>query len=433
MPYSRPKSGALAETMPTNLLGASEAEPDNATLLAAEISRLQCRIAELEAQKALIALEFRQLEKTLPFYRALPALLPDTFVVAFDRQLRFQLAEGPLLDALGYKSADIVGQSVLDPLPDGRGWRQWEAHFRGTLRGQTFSREVEDQGRFYQVDLVPVREPDGSISGGLQVTRDISALKLQRASAERRAADMARTNVELNRYISTNLELEQFAYIAAHDLKEPIRTIISFAQLLQRRHGPSIDEEGQEFMEYIVQGSRRMEALITGLLDYSSLDNRGQKDLQTVSAHDILEGVLRNLGTQIQERQVEVIFGELPVVRGDAVQLGQLFQNLVSNGIKFNTSEHPLIRIEGELDPSSGGDHWKFTVRDNGIGIPDDGMDKIFGIFRRLHNRDEYEGAGIGLAVCKKIVERHGGHIWAESSPGQGTSFCFTLPKLVKG
>ncbi|MBI1193291.1 MAG: PAS domain-containing protein [Bacteroidetes bacterium] len=433
MPFSRPNPGILTGALPNHHQDASESEPDHATLLAAEISRLQCRIAELEAQKALMALEFRQLEKTLPFYQALPALLPDTFVVAFDRQLRFQMAEGPLLDTLGYHSSDIVGRSVLDLLPDGRGWRQWEAHFRGTLRGQTFSKEVEDQGRFYQVDLVPIRDTEGDVTGGLQVTRDISALKLQRASAERRAADMARTNAELNRYISTNLELEQFAYIAAHDLKEPIRTIISFAQLLQRRHGPSIDEEGQEFMEYIVQGSRRMEALITGLLDYSSLDSRGQKDLETVSVHEILEGVLRNLANQIQERQVEVIFGELPVVRGNAVQLGQLFQNLVSNGIKFNTSAQPMIRIEGEVDPASGGDHWKFSVRDNGIGIPEDGMDKIFGIFRRLHNRDEYEGAGIGLAVCKKIVERHGGRIWAESSPGEGTTFCFTLPKLVKG
>jgi len=433
MPYPRPNPGALTGSVPNFPASGPDSESDNAILLAAEISRLNCRIAELEAQKALMALEFRQLEKTLPFYQALPALLPETFVVAFDRQLRFQLAEGPLLQALGYKAADIVGRSVLDLLPDGRGWRQWEAHFRGALRGQTFSREVEDQGRFYQVDVVPIRDAEGIISGGLQVTRDISALKLQRASAERRAADMARTNAELNRYISTNLELEQFAYIAAHDLKEPIRTIISFAQLLQRRHGPSIDEEGQEFMEYIVQGSRRMEALISGLLDYSSLDKRGHQDLQTVSVHEILEGVLRNLANQIQERQVEVIFGELPVLRGDAVQLGQLFQNLVSNGIKFNTSAQPMIHIEGEPDPATRGDHWKFSVRDNGIGIPEDGMDKIFGIFRRLHNRDEYEGAGIGLAVCKKIVERHGGRIWAESKPGEGTCFCFTLPRLVKG
>ncbi len=429
----RPITTALPGSITTNHPLTDDSPQDNAILLAAEISRLQRRVAELEAEKAYSRLNYRQLESLHSLYQAIPGLLPDTFIVAFYRNLKFTLAEGPLLTKLGYKSADIVGLKVTDRLPDGKGWRQWEAAFRGVLKGQAQEKIVEDQGSHYRIYMIPVKEQDGSIGGGLQITQEITSIVQQQVASDQRSAELAQTNQELNRYISTNLELEQFAYIAAHDLKEPIRTIISFSQLLQRRHGPDFSEEGQEFIEYIVQGSRRMEALITGLLDYSSLDKRGRKEMEKVSVHEVLEGVLRNLGSQIQERKAEIIFGELPVLRGDAVQLAQLFQNLVSNGIKFNTSDQPVIHIDGELDSSHKGDHWRITVQDNGIGIPADGMDKIFGIFRRLHNRDEYEGAGIGLAVCKKIVERHGGRIWAESSEGKGTHFVITLPRMVKG
>ncbi len=411
-----------------------QSETEESALLAAEISRLQRRVAELEAEKALSRMKFRALEEKFPIYQRIPAALPDTLILAFDLNLRFVLAEGSLMERLGYRSADLVGRCVVDSysLPDAQSWRRWEPQYRSVLSGQRISRIIEENSRYYQVDLLPTRDEQGVINGGLHIMRDISTEHGLTLKAEARASAMAQDNHSLNNYISNNLELEQFAYIAAHDLKEPIRTIISFAQLLERRHADGLNEEGHEFIEYIVQGSRRMEALINGLLQYSSLDKQEAKKPELIRIDEILDGVLRNLAQQINERQVEVIYSSLPSLRADPVHLGQLFQNLVSNAIKFNTSDKPEIRIEGEIDSRQEGNYWKFSVHDNGIGIPRDGMDKIFGIFKRLHSRDEYEGAGIGLALCRKIVEGHGGRIWVESTPGKGASFYFTLPRLVR-
>jgi PAS domain S-box-containing protein len=428
-PYPNPgqESIALPAGQPESLA------VDPVHLLTEEIDRLQRRVAELEAEKALIKLRFRDVEKSLPLMRAAAAAIPDTFLAVFDCDMRFVLAEGPLLERKGYKAQELTGKHLKEVLgKDNRSSVQnWECMYRRVLRGERMQLHVEDNNRHYEVDLIPLRERNGVIAGGLQITRDITDSKRKLSASQHRAVELAQNNAELTRYISTNVELEQFAYIAAHDLKEPLRTIISFAQMLRCRHGEMLNDEGQEFVDYIVQGTRCMEALINGLLDYSSLDKRGQLDIEEIPARDVLDQVLRSLNTQIQERGAEVIYGDLPTVHAEPVLLAQLIQNLVSNGIKFNTSECPVIRIEGDSDPADPLS-WKFSVHDNGIGIPEEGQAQIFGVFRRLHNRDEYEGTGIGLAVCKKIAERHGGRIGVESRPGQGASFWFTLPKRVQ-
>lgn len=421
------------KTLPSALSGVPV--PSAETLaLQAEVERLQRRISILEAERSVekssFLLQVQELAHARQVRDILPDLLPDVFVVAFNQRLRFTLAQGPLLRTLGYQPSDIVGKPVRETLPDGRGWSRWESSFRSVLNGNSIHRTTQDGDRYYRVDIVPLRDADGPVQGGLFITQDITQLTREQHLAEKRNEALFQTNRELNRYISSNLELEQFAYIAAHDLKEPIRTINSFAQLLLRRHGVQMDEEANEFVHFIIQGSRRMEALINGLLEYSSLDNREPAGMEAVSLHQVLEGVLSSLGNQIRERQAEVIFSEMPKVKGHPAQLGQLLQNLVSNGIKFNTSTQPLIRIEASADPDFPADFWRITVRDNGIGIPPDHADKIFGIFKRLHNRDEYEGAGIGLAVCRKIVERHGGRIWVEPPAEQGTRIAFTLPVI---
>ena len=262
---------------------------------------------------------------------------------------------------------------------------------------------------------------------GMQLALDITELTRARTELEDRLAELAGTNEELERYIASNLELEQFAYIASHDLKEPIRTIISFSQLLELKFREVIDPEAKDYITYIIDGARRMQALIEGLLDYSRVDHEG-RPFERIDMDRLMETVLRNLHAPIADRQVEVIYDDLPPVDGDSVQLGQLLQNLISNGIKFNDKDRPEIRVTAELLR----DDWWFSVSDNGIGMDPENTGRIFGIFRRLHTRDEYEGAGIGLAVCKKIVERHGGRLQVESEPGKGTTFRFCIPRRIR-
>ncbi len=221
----------------------------------------------------------------------------------------------------------------------------------------------------------------------------------------------------------SNKDLEQFAYVASHDLQEPLRTVIGFVQLLQKRYNNQLDAEANQFIDFTVDGAKRMEALIKDLLAYARVGSHG-KELAPTDAGTALRQALDNLNTRIHETAAEITCGELPTIRADNVQLVQLFQNLIGNALKFHGETPPKIRV----DASRNEDHWRFTVRDNGIGIAPEALDRIFLIFERLHTRTQYPGTGIGLAICKRIVDRHGGRIWVESEPGQGATFSFTLP-----
>jgi PAS domain S-box-containing protein len=221
----------------------------------------------------------------------------------------------------------------------------------------------------------------------------------------------------------SNTDLEQFAYIASHDLQEPLRTVTSFIQLLNRRYQDKLDDRAHEFMEIIVQSSARMQRLLKDLLEYSRVGSR-KKSFHAVELDSILKYALLNLNTAIDESGAEVTVQELPTVQADETEMVQLFQNLIGNGIKFRGDKVPVVEISSELN----GDDWIIHIRDNGIGIEPQYFDQIFMIFNRLHQRDEYPGTGLGLALCKKIVERHGGSIWLESTPGEGTTFSFSLP-----
>jgi signal transduction histidine kinase len=234
-----------------------------------------------------------------------------------------------------------------------------------------------------------------------------------------RTAELAERAKDLAR---SNSELQQFAYVASHDLQEPLRMVASFTQLLAKRYAEQLDNDARDFINYAVDGATRMQTLISDLLNYSRVGTQG-KPLIPTDSEEVLKNVLESIKYAIEESGAVISHDPLPRVLADPLQLGQLFQNLLTNAIKFRGESPPHIRISTERK----GDDWKISVRDNGIGIAQEHADRIFVIFQRLHTKTEYPGTGIGLAICKKIVERHGGRIWIEPSPGGGTTFCFTI------
>lgn len=223
-----------------------------------------------------------------------------------------------------------------------------------------------------------------------------------------------------------NEDLQKFAFIVSHDLKAPLRTIGSFTGLLRRRYFNAIDKNGQEYMEFITGGVKRMDQLLNDLLTYSQIENKPQESDWT-ETKDVVNNALSNLYFQIRNENAAIRINEhaLPRVKGNSAHLTQLFQNIIANGIKFRNGKSPQISIDCVPE----GENYTFKIRDNGIGIEEQYKEKIFRMFSRLHKMDEYEGTGIGLATCKKIVERHGGEIWVESKLGQGSTFCFSLPR----
>jgi light-regulated signal transduction histidine kinase (bacteriophytochrome) len=254
-----------------------------------------------------------------------------------------------------------------------------------------------------------------------EALRDANAMLSVELDERRRAElKLAQYTAELTR---SNAELEQFAYVASHDLQEPLRMVASFTQLLAKRYKGRLDQDADEFIGFAVDGAMRMQQLINDLLAYSRVGTRG-KPLVPTDLNEVLGHAQVNLHEAIKESCALVTHDPLPMVKGDEVQLIQLFQNLLANGIKFRGQEPPRVHVSAE---PRGGD-WLLAVRDNGIGIPPEHRERIFAVFQRLHHRSEYPGTGIGLALCKKIVERHGGRIWVDSTPDGGSTFYFNIP-----
>lgn len=286
-----------------------------------------------------------------------------------------------------------------------------------------------------EVHGYPIFDENNNVIQMIECVLDIT----RRRQAEK---ELIKTIRELER---SNTELEQFAYVASHDLQEPLRMVASYVQLLEKRYRDKLDTQANEFINYAVEGVIRMQRLISDLLTYSRVGTRSI-EFKSVSCEDVVKQVINNLEEAIKEKKGVVTYSNLPAVTADEVQLVQLFQNLISNAIKFSQADVlPRIQIEArrqkvsnnsmEKESAHGEEimEWVFSVKDNGIGISPEHFKRIFVVFQRLHTRSKYPGAGMGLAICKKIVGRHGGQIWVESELGKGSAFYFTIPEKKEG
>jgi light-regulated signal transduction histidine kinase (bacteriophytochrome) len=246
----------------------------------------------------------------------------------------------------------------------------------------------------------------------IQLQREITGRKRAEEKLKQAMADLERSNKDL----------EQFAYVASHDLQEPLRMMSSYIQLIEQRYKSKLDADADEFIMYAVDGASRMQTMINDLLAYSRVGTRG-KPFEPTDSAAVLDQVLANLEVVIEESGAVVTHDALPTVMTDLSQLAQVFQNLIDNAIKFRSDKPPEVYVGVE----ERGDEWVFSVRDNGIGIAPEYHERIFQVSQRLHGRGEYPGTGIGLAICKRIAERHGSRIWVESEPGKGSTFYFTI------
>jgi PAS domain S-box-containing protein len=352
-------------------------------------------------------------------YRGLLEAAPDAMVVVN------QAGEIVLLNVqaekqFGYKRDELLGQKVKNLIPEGFAERIVADALRSAedALAQQIGTGIELIGRRKDGSEFPLElmlSPLESAEGILVTAaiRDITTRK-------KGEADLLNKMEELNR---SNEELGQFAYIASHDLQEPLRMVASYTQLLSRRYKGKLDSDADEFIAFAVDGAGRMQRLIQDLLTYSRVGTKGQ-DLLETSSEEALQHALINLRGSIEASGAQVTHDPLPTVAADEMQLVQLFQNLVGNAIKYQSPGVPKVHISAI---QNGGKKWMFSVKDNGLGIDPQYFEKIFGMFQRLHKREEFAGTGIGLAICKKIVERHGGSIAVESQPGKGSTFSFAL------
>jgi PAS domain S-box-containing protein len=353
-------------------------------------------------------------------YRGLLEAAPDAMVVvnvAGEIVLLNVRAE----KEFGYSRDELVGQKVKNIIPEGFAERIIADGTRSAAEAlaQQIGMGIELIGRRKDGSEFPIElmlSPLESAEGILVTAaiRDISV----RQKAEKH---LVKTVGELKR---SNDELQQFAYVSSHDLQEPLRMVSSYTQLLAKRYKGRLDSDADEFIAYAVDGCNRMQGLIQDLLTYSRAGTNG-KALHEISGEDALRVALTNLRPTIQQSGAVVTHDSLPAVTTDAPQLTQVFQNLIGNAIKYRGHEVPQVHVSAT---NNGGDEWIFSVRDNGLGIDPQYFERIFIIFQRLHGREEFEGTGIGLAICKKILERLGGRIWVESQPEKGSTFYFALP-----
>lgn len=260
---------------------------------------------------------------------------------------------------------------------------------------------------------MPIRDEYGAVTRAVLTLSDITERREYQRKLER----------TIDQLEASNERLEHFAYAASHDLQEPLRMVSSYLQLIEKRYSDTLDADGEEFLAFAIDGADRMRDMIDGLLQYSRIETQGDP-FEPTDLEAVLDDVLADIQFKIEDTDADIRADDLPRVIGDAGQLRQLFQNLLQNAIEYSDDEPSRIHVSADRS----GSMWTISVSDDGIGIDPANQDRIFEVFQRLHSRAEYDGTGIGLALCQRIVERHDGDIWVESEPGEGSTFSFTLP-----
>ena len=326
-------------------------------------------------------------------------------------------------EIFGWSAAEVLGRPLEMLIPARYRPQHHAEHLPGFAAAHESARRMGDRR-----EVFGLRKDGSEFPAEVSISRvDVEGRRMYNAVV-RDVTERKRYEEELRArgeaLQRSNAELEQFAYVASHDLQEPLRMVASYTQLLARRYQGKLDPQADGYIRFAVEGAQRMQALIHDLLALSRVGTQGRPPVPVDTAA-VMAAVLRWLGPALEESGGEVVAGGLPTVTADAGQLQQLFQNLVANALKFR---RPDVPPRVEVSAAREADRWRFTVRDNGIGFEPEFAEQIFVVFQRLHTRAEYPGTGVGLAICRKIVERHGGTIWAESAPGAGAAFHFTLP-----
>jgi PAS domain S-box-containing protein len=354
-------------------------------------------------------------------YRGLLEAAPDAMVVV-NQSGEIVLLNVQAEKQFGYHRDELVGQKVKNIIPEGFAERLIADETRSAedALAQQIGTGIELSGRRKDGSEFPIEIMLSPLESaeGILVTAAIRDISVRRSSEEH----LVKTVGELKR---SNDELQQFAYVASHDLQEPLRMVASYTQLLAQRYKGRLDSDADEFIAYAVDGSTRMQRLIQDLLAYSRAGTNG-KALRETSSENALKEALTNLRAPIEESGAVVTHDSLPAITTDDTQLAQVFQNLVGNAIKYHSAQVPHVHVSAK---KNGGNEWIFSVRDNGLGIDPQYFERIFILFQRLHGQEEFKGTGIGLAICKKMLERLGGRIWVESQPEKGSTFYFALPE----
>jgi PAS domain S-box-containing protein len=385
-----------------------------------ELAELRSQEAGLEKTRKELAVIKTAADEVSEYAESLINTIREP-LIALDQDLRVVTASRSFYNFFKVKPEETVGQLIYD-----LGNKQWDIP---KLR-ELLETILPEKATFDDYEV----EHDFATIGSR--TMLLNARQIQRVLGKERVILLAIEDITERKQAEirlmgvmadlerSNKDLVQFAYVASHDLQEPLRMVSSYTQLLAQHYEGRLDEKAKKFMDYAVDGAVRMQRLINDLLTYSRVGTQG-KPLEATDTHALLGEAISNLAAMIEEKRAVITNEDLPIVQADASQLMQVFQNLISNAIKFQGENIPHIHMSAQ----DKGWEWVFSVKDNGIGIERQYAGRVFIIFQRLHTRQEYPGTGIGLAVCKRIVERHGGRIWFESEPGQGSTFFFTMPK----
>lgn len=345
-----------------------------------------------------------------------------TWIFYKDKENHYLQVNRAYTEILGLSKEELEGVSLFDIFEREQAETYWKSDKQVIKSGKPKFDIIEpmlykNKVRWVQTDKIPYYDELNNIIGIIGFADDITERKQHEKQLKQSMDKLKRSNEEL----------EQFAYVASHDLQEPLRMVGSFTQLLERRYKGKLDKDADDYIGFIVDGANRMKDLIDDLLAFSRL-NTTAKEYKLIDLEKALNDVLLDIQTSVEENNVTITHDVLPTIKCDPSQIGQLFQNLIANAIKFQDEESPIIHISVEESVKE----WLFGVSDNGIGIAPEHHKKIFNVFNRLHTRAEYEGTGIGLAICKRIVNRHKGKIWVESELRKGSTFYFTIPKKLR-